>query len=181
MEILKKLTLFMGATIAASFLIVWSLDEFGFRSPISVLVVNWMVLSWIATVTLIAHLSFPAAYYATRPFERTGQFYERVGIRVVKKLLRRGPLRIFSPTLQFPKEKTVSALRNLDNEMRKAETAHMLTFIVMLLLFGYAVVEGWLDVVLWMLLFNILINVYPIMLQRYNRTKLQELIRKQEG
>jgi glycosyl-4,4'-diaponeurosporenoate acyltransferase len=181
MEILKKLTLFMAATIAAIFLIAWSLGSFGFRSPISALVVNWFVLSWIATVTLVTHLSFPSTYYDTRPFERTGQFYERVGIRLVKKLLRRGPLRILSPTLQLPKEKTVSALQNLENEMRKAETAHTLTFVFMLVLAGYAAINSWLDAVMWMLLFDILINGYPIMLQRYNRIKLQELIHKQEG
>ena len=178
MEILKKLALFMAATIAAIVLIAWSLDSFGFRSPISALLVNWMVLSWTATETLLAHLSFPSAYYDTKPFERTGQLYERIGIRLVKKLLRRGPLRILSPTLQFPKEKTVSALRNLENEMRKAETAHALTFILMLWVVGYAAVKGWLDAVIWMLLFDVLINVYPIMLQRYNRIKLQEFIYK---
>jgi len=181
MEILKKLTLLMMATIAAIFFIAWSLDSFGFRSPISALVVNWMVLSWISTVTLVAHLSLPSAYYDTKPFERTGQLYERVGIRLVKKLLRRGPLRILSPTLQFPKEKTVAALRNLENEMRKAETAHTLTFILMLMWVGYVAVNGWLDAVLWILLFNVLINVYPIMLQRYNRIGLRELICKQDG
>jgi len=30
-------------------------------------------------------------------------------------------------------------------------------------------------------LFNILINGYPIMLQRYNRIKLQELIQQQDS
>ncbi len=180
MEILRKLTLFMAATITAIFFIAWSLDSFGFRSPISALVVNWFVLLWVATVTLVTHLSFPSTYYNTKPFERTGQFYERVGIRLIKKILRRGPLRILSPTLQLPREKTVPALRNLENEMRKAETAHILTFILMLLLAGYAAANGWLDAVMWMLLFDILINVYPIMLQRYNRIKLQESICKLE-
>lgn len=181
MEILKKLTLFMVATIAVIFLIAWSLRSFGFRSPVSALVVNWFVLSWIATVTLFTHLSFPSTYYDIRPFERTGQFYERVGVRLVKKLLRRGPLRVLSPTLRFPKEKTASALRILENEMRKAETVHSLTFVLMLLFVGYVAINDWLDAVMWMLLFNILLNVYPIMLQRYNRIKLQELIRKQDG
>src|SRR5512143_2925851 len=99
MEILKKLTWFTLTTIAVSLLMAWSLDSFGVHNPISALLVNWLVLSWIATTTLLAHLSFPPAYYAARPFERTGQLYERLGIRLVKKLLRRGPLRILSPTL----------------------------------------------------------------------------------
>jgi hypothetical protein len=110
-----------------------------------------------------------------------GQFYERIGNRLVKRFLRRGPLRVLSPILRFPKEKTVAALQNLENEMRKAETSHTLTFILMLMVIGYIAIKGWLDAVMWMSLFDIVINIYPIMLQRYNRIKLQELIRKQGG
>ena len=71
---------------------------------------------------------------------------------------------------------SMSALRNLDSEMRKAETGHMLIFLVMLFFIVYALFNGWFDAVGWILLFNIIINGYPIMLQRYNRIKLQELI-----
>ena len=159
MEILKKLAMFMVVTIVAIFLIAWSLDSFGFRSPISALLVNWLVMSWIAMVGQIIYLKFPLTYYDIRPFEQTGQVYERVGIRLFKKLVRRGPLTIFSPTLRFPKEKTVSALRNLENEMRKAETGHALIFILMLLFIGYVAVNGWLDAAVWFLLFNTLINL----------------------
>ncbi len=62
-------------------------------------------------------------------FERTGRVYERLGIRTFKKLVRRGPLAIFSPTLQFPKEKTIPALRQLDRQMRKAEIGHVFILI----------------------------------------------------
>ena len=117
-------------------------------------------------------------YYDIKPFEQTGQVYERLGIRLFKRLVRRGPLSIFSPTLRFPKDKTISALRNLDNEMRKAETGHVLIFVMMLLFVSYALLKGWLDAVGWMLVFDIIINGYPIMLQRYNRIKLQETIYK---
>jgi len=181
MQIIKKLALFMAATTATIVFISWSLCSFGVRSFVSALVINWMVLSWFATVTLVADVSLPSAYYNAKSFERTGKCYERVGIRVVKKFLRRGPLRIFSPTLRFPKKKTVAALWHLENEMRKAETAHVLTFIFILLIVGHAAISGWLNVVIWMLLFNVLINIYPIMLQRYNRNKLQEFIQKQDS
>ncbi len=51
----------------------------------------------------------------------------------------------------------------------------------MLFVVGYADINGSLDAVGWMLLFNVFINVYPILLQRYNRIKPQELIRKRRG
>jgi len=179
METLKKLLLFAVATVAAIALVLWTWDSFGFRSPVSAFLANWLAMSWIAIIGQVIHLSFAPGYYRTRPFEGTGQVYERLGIRLFKRLVRRGPLSIFSPTLRFPKGKTVSALQGLESEMRKAETGHALIFALMLLFVGYGLLKGWLDAVAWMLLFNILVNGYPIMLQRYNRIKLQGLIQQQ--
>jgi hypothetical protein len=181
METLKKLLLFTVATVAAIIVILWTVDSFGFRSPVSAFLINWLAMSWVAVIGQVVNFSFAPSYYHTKPFERTGQVYERLGIRLFKKLVQRGPLSIFSPTLRFPKEKTVSALQGLLNEMRQAETGHALVFVLVLLFIGYALLKGWLDAVVWMLLFNILINGYPIMLQRYNRIKLQELISQQDS
>lgn len=60
-----------------------------------------------------------------------------------------------------------------------AETGHAFIFVLMLLFSSYALLRGWFDAVGWMLAFNVIINGYPIMLQRYNRIKLQELIQRQ--
>ena len=72
MEVVKKLVLFTAATIAAVFLIFWSLDAFGFRSPISAFLVNWLAMSWIAIVSQAVYLSLPAKYYDLKAFEQTG-------------------------------------------------------------------------------------------------------------
>jgi len=63
--------------------------------------------------------------------------------------------------------------------MRKAESGHVIIFMLMLAFIAYALLSGWFDAAGWMLLFNVIINGYPIMLQRYNRIKLQELIQGQ--
>jgi len=179
MEAFKKLALLVVATVAAALLIIWLLDAFGFSSPVSALLVNWLAMSWVAIVGQAVHFSFPARYYDIQAFERTGRVYERLGIRLFKTLVRRGPLAVFSPTLRFPKEKTIPALQQLDHEMRQAETGHVFIFVAMLLFSGYALLQGQLGAVGWMLVFNVMINGYPIMLQRYNRIKLQELIQRQ--
>ena len=170
-----KLLLFTAATVAALALILWTVSSFGFRSPAFAFLINWLAMSWMAVIGQVANFSFAPRYYEAKPFEHAGQVYERLGIRLFKKLVRRGPLSIFSPTLRFPKEITVSASQNLLDEMRQAETGHAIVFVLVLLFAGYVALKGWLDAVAWMLLFNILINGYPIMLQRYNRIKLQEL------
>ena len=176
MKLFKKIAVFTIATAVAVILIIWSIDAFGFRSPIFALLVNWLAMSWVAIIGQAVDFSYPSGYYEIKDFERTGQIYEYLGIRLFKMLVRRGPLTIFSPTLHLPKEKTASALRHLDGEMRKAETGHVVIFLLILLFIGYALFRGWFDAVGWILLFNIIINGYPIILQRYNRIKLQELI-----
>lgn len=91
-------------------------------------------------------------------------------------LVRRGPLAVFSPTLRFPREMTADALLALANEMCKAESGHVLILGLILVAAAYCALRTWLDAAAWLVLFSIPINVYPIMLQRYNRIKLQELI-----
>ncbi len=179
MQAFKKVALFIAVTVIVVFLMIWSLDAFGFRSPVAAFLINWLVMSWLALSALSIPFPLPPDYYTIKAFESSGQLYERLGIRLFKKLVRRGPLSIFSPTLRFPKEKTTAALQRLDQEMRKAEAIHVFIFVVMGLFISFAVLKGWFDAAGWLLLFNVLINVYPVMLQRYNRIKLQELIHSQ--
>jgi len=179
MEILKKLVVFALATIAAVALILWSLGAFGFRSPTFAFLLNWLAMSWVAIAGQAVHFSLPQGYYSINTFERTGQMYERLGVRLFKRLVRRGPLAMLSPTLRFPKDRTTAALRHFEDEMRKAETGHVYIFVLMLVFISAALLRGWFDAVGWMLVFNVIINGYPVMLQRYNRIKLQELIHQQ--
>ncbi len=169
---IKQVFAFVVATVIAVFCAVYTVDSFGFQGPFSALVINWIAMSWVAIVGQFITFSFGSDFYRPKPFEQNGQVYERLGISLFKKIVRRGPLSIFSPTIRMPKERTISALRSLDNEMRKAEAGHVVILVLMLLLTLYPLLQGWLDTVFWMVLFNVLINGYPIMLQRYNRIKL---------
>ena len=61
-------------------------------------------------------------------------------------------------------------------ETRKAEAVHVLAFLASLVPFTYALYNGPLDSAGCVLAFNLLLNVYPVMLQRYNRVRLEKLI-----
>lgn len=120
----------------------------------------------------------PQGYYSINRLERTGWLYERLGVRLFKRLVRRGPLALLSPALRFPKDRTPASLHHLEDEMRKAEASHVYIFVLMLVFISAALLRGWFDAAGWMLAFNVIINSYPVMLQRYNRIKLQALIRQ---
>ena len=176
MSIKKLLSLIIITGIALA-LIVWIFVSFEFRSPAFAFLMNWLVMSWIAMMgQFITFPLLPTTYYEIKPFEQSGRIYEQLGVALFKKIVRRGPLTMFSPTLRFPAEKTASTLRLLENEMCKAETSHLVIFSLILFLVGYALFMGWLDAAAWLLLFNIFLNGYPVILQRYNRLKMEELI-----
>jgi hypothetical protein len=165
----------LTAAVAVA-LLWWSLAAFGHRDPLFAFLANWIAMSWVAINGPSLRIHLPGGYYAPRPFETSGRIYELLGIRLFKAAVRRGPLAIFSPTLRFPKERTVEGIRWLQAEMRTAEAGHLLVLAlvavpaVALALAGEAAAAGWL------ILFAIPINIYPIMLQRYNRIKLEELV-----
>ena len=56
--------------------------------------------------------------------------------------------------------------------MRQAEAVHEILLVVTLAVVVNAAVRGWWDAAGWTLLFNVLGNGYPAMLQRYNRARL---------
>ncbi len=177
-SLLRKLALFSFATIGAIYLINWSLNAFGFRSPVFAFLVNWLLLSWVTIVGQSISLNLPQRYFEIKVFERSERIYKSLGVRLFKRLVRRGPLTIFNQSLRCSKGMTRSYLPYLEQFMRKAETGHLSAAILMLLFIGYALLRGWFDAVGWMLLFNVIINGYPVMLQRYNRIRLQKLITK---
>jgi hypothetical protein len=91
---------------------------------------------------------------------------------LAKRLLRRGPLAVFNPDLHLPAERTPENLDHLDQRMRDAEASHFILFVAMLGVVAHAVVRGWWGAAGWTLLFDVLLNGYPVMLQRYNRALL---------
>lgn len=178
MAFLKKIVLFLIMTIVVIFLIAWSFYSFGFNSFVSAFLINWLAMSWVALTGQVINVSFSPGYYAVRPFEQSGLIYECLGIRIFKKLMRSKPWSFLNPTLRLQKGKTLPALQSLEKETRKAEAGHLLVSIIILFFIGYALFKDWFVTAGWMLLFNILFNGYPVMLQRYNRQKLLRLIQK---
>lgn len=143
------------------------------RSGWFAFVVVWVPMTWLGTVSRAVRVRLPAGFHRLRPFERDGRIYEAVGVRLAKRLLRRGPLAMFNPGLHLPREPTPERLARLDQRMRDAEASHAVLFALALGIVANAGVRGWWGAVGWTLLFNLVMNGYPVMLQRYNRFLLR--------
>ena len=83
-----------------------------------------------------------------------------------------GPWPAFNPDLHLPSEPTPERLAHLDQRMRDAEASHAILLVLTLGVVLNAALRGWWAAAGWTLLFDVLMNGYPVMLQRYNRARL---------
>jgi hypothetical protein len=168
----RKILLVTGATTLTAGLLFGSLRAFGANSVWFAFLVVWLPMTWLGTVSRLVQPRLPARYHALRRFERGGHLYELLGVRLVKRALRRGPLAVFNPDLHLPAEPTPAGVAHLDQRMRDAEASHFILLVATAGVAVHAAIRGWWAAAGWTLLFDVLVNGYPVMLQRYNRALL---------
>ena len=89
----------------------------------------WLTVSVVALVREALPFHLPAAFYEFRALERSGAVYERLGVRLFKRVVRRRRLSVFGPTLRFPQQPSVPALEQVDAEMQGAEAGHIIALL----------------------------------------------------
>jgi hypothetical protein len=169
---MRRSLLVAGVTVTMAVLLAWASESLGARSAWFAFLVVWAPMVWLGTVSRFVRPRLPAAYHALRAFERDGRVYELLGVRLAKRLLRRGPLAVFNPRLHLPTARTPERLAGLDQRMRDAEASHFVLLVLMLGVAGHAAARGWWSAAGWTVLFDLVLNGYPVMLQRYNRALL---------
>lgn len=171
---MRKILLLFGATMMLVVLLGWSLLTLGTGSVWFALLVVWLPMVWLGTVSRLVTPRLPDSFHTLRRFELDGRLYELLGVKLFKGLLRRGPLAVFNPDLHLPAERTPAKLAHLDQRMRDAEASHSILFIVTLGLAAYEAVNGLWSTAAWIIVFNTMLNGYPVILQRYNRALLRQ-------
>lgn len=172
-ETVRTTLVVTAATAIATATLLWSLHVLGASSGWFAFLVVWLPMTWLGTVSKFVRPRLPEAWHRLRSFERDGHVYERLGVRLVKKALRRGPLAVFNPHLHLPSAPTVASITALDQRMRDAEASHGILLVATLVVAVHAAARGCWAAAALTLLFDVVLNGYPVMLQRYNRALLQ--------
>jgi hypothetical protein len=176
MNVMRKTSLILVVSAVHLYLLKWTIDAFGIRSIAFGLLSNCLAVSWVALAGQFVFFDLGSRYYRIRPFEQQGHFYEQLGIGFFKILVGRGPWSHLNPTLRFSGK--LAHLTGLETEMRRAEGGHLVAFIMMVFATMFAAAQGWLDAAGWVTLFNVPFNLYPVMLQRCNRARIQAIQRR---
>ena len=166
--------LLVAFTAAAGFgAVAWSAHAFGADSVAFAFLVVWVPMTALGTVSHFVTIRLPAAWHRLRSWEAPPRVYELLGVRVAKQLLRRGPLAVFNPHLHLPAAPSPSGIDALERRMCEAEASHMVLLVLTLGVAPNAAAHGWWAAAAWTVVFDLLMNAYPVMLQRYNRVMLR--------
>ena len=136
---------------------------------------NFILMACVLTFTETLKSPLTSPYYLEKVWERKGKIYESFGINFFRKLLVWiGWERLNKKS--NPIEKNTKALMHLHYQTKQSELGHVIIFIIVLgfnvfVAFKFGILKS-----LSLFILNILLNLYPILLQRYNRPRIERAI-----
>jgi hypothetical protein len=136
---------------------------------------NIVLLVGVRSFTETLNSQLTNQYFKEKAWERRGKIYETLGINFYRKLLVWIRWERISKKTKSVKKNT-KALLNLHYQTKHDELGHLIVLIIVLgfnifVAFKFGVLKS-----LWLLIVNILVNLYPVILQRYNRPRIQRTL-----
>jgi hypothetical protein len=102
--------------------------------------------------------------------------FEKIGILWYRKILLATPLRYFNTNIRFSSNRSKETLDSIRMHMANAEVSHWVGFFAMLPVMVAAWWYRGFTVGLAYLILNVLGNLYPCLLQQYNKSRLNNVI-----
>ncbi len=129
----------------------------------------------VAYITQTFNLQLTSTYYHSKEWEDEGRIYKCFGVQGFRKMLVWIGWEKLNKASN-PVKKSLDALKNLEYNTRQSEFGHLIIFLLVLALTVFVGFYYGFKQTLWLLLLNILLNAYPIGVQRYNRPRLQKIM-----
>lgn len=135
-------------------------------------VTHFLLMAWVSVVSGALTRPVEHRWFRVSPWERT--VYEAVGVRGYGRVLDViGWNRLIEASRQF--DGTRAALPELDQHTRRSEGGHLLCLLIAVLLAGATAWTGVWSGAGWLVGLGIVLHLYPAMLQRLLRLRIQAL------
>ena len=173
---MKKLRdLIVLLVIAAFFGITLNLfrSAVGVTSPWFALIVMLDFLGLVAFARPLFLLKLPPFLRQLRAWEVRGRIYKALGVPAFGALLRRTPLHYLN--LQVYLRRNPDDPGEVHAQIEAAEAAHFWAALLLVPHMIYACVQNRWSVVAWLMVVQLVANVYPIMHLRWVRARMQRL------
>ena len=161
---------------AVSFLVCYYWGIFsGFTGFSFAWILNFVLMAWYTFLDSLFNWKYESSYFDSLAFEKAGTVYKFFGVHFYRKLL------VWTGWEKISrKDMKISSKRNslelAEYKSRSSEAGHTIIFLIV----GFVaiLVARNLQEALWLIILNLLLNVYPIMVQRYNRPRYRRLLQK---
>ena len=159
-----------GAVVAG---VAWATGTaFGYRGPAFAWVLHFVLMGWISGVLDAARPRLTSSYFRVR--DREPAVYRRLGAWWYLRFLRAiGWERLMRGGRGFTG--TRESLAVLDRQTRSAECGHLVVAVVVTAVSVVAAAFGAWDAVAWLSGLTVLLHVFPVLLQRALRARIQRL------
>jgi hypothetical protein len=137
------------------------------------------VLAFAASVAACLAIAWlPPSYYQVSRFERTGRFYEAVGVRFFRNFVPDGDLanrwrRHHEPNFRVIRNRRFAAAFVRRTEL--SERSHLVLLAMGVLSAAFALAIGWWGWAIYISVGNVFVHVYPVLLQRYTRSRIERI------
>jgi len=137
------------------------------------------VLVFAASVAAcLAIACLPSSYYRVFKFERTGRLYEALGVRLFRNLVPDGDLanrwrRRREPNFRVIRNRGLATAFVRRTEL--SERSHLVLLGMGVLSAAFALAIGWRGWAIYITVGNVLVHVYPVLLQRYTRSRIERI------
>jgi len=172
---MRKALILIFITITRIALIYTLIHYIGVQGFLFAWTLNFMLMACVLAFTETLKSPLTSPYYNDKPWERKGKIYESLGVNFFRKVLVWVGWEKLNKKSN-PVEKNIEALMHLHYTTKQSELGHIIIFVVVFgfnifVAFRFGVVQS-----LWLLVLNIILNLYPIFLQRYNRPRIERVI-----
>lgn len=166
------LILILIFSIAAIYALVHYIKMDGFAFAWAL---NFLLMLAVSAFTGALKSKLASSYYHEKAWERKGKIYEYLGINFFRKLLVwTGWEKVVRKS--FPIESNTQSLTKLYYQTKKSELDHAIILPIVLGFNVFVAIKFGILKSLWLLILNILLNLYPILLQRYNRPRIKRAV-----
>lgn len=138
---------------------------------------NFALMFWFSIIESQVKPALNSSYFNAYPFEKNGKLYRIFGVEWYRAILTKSGWERLRQQ-QMPIKKSLGDFQAYERGTRVAEAGHLIVGIIVLIVTGYVLVAYSARDTRWLLLFNILLNFYPVLLQRYTRPRLRRMIER---
>jgi len=172
---MRKYLIIFLTPIITTLTIYYLVNRVGLQGFIFAWILNFMLMMFVYLFTETLKPEFKSNYYKEKVWEKRGKIYESFGINIFRKLLVLVGWEKLNKKAN-PVEKNLEALIHLEYRTKQSELGHIIIFFIVIGFNVYVALTFGILESLWLMVLNIVLNLYPILLQRYNRPRLNKAI-----